>query len=457
MPDDRRICYFHNLDAMSEHAAEVISRQAADAVQKRCAFVMALSGGSTPTRLYEMLAAPPFKDRIPWEKTHLFWGDERCAPADHPDGNYHAAEKALLSKIDIPEQNVRRVPTEAPGGPSEAADRYSRMIEECFGLSPDDPPPAFDLILLGIGSDGHTASLFPDDDALAVTDRWVVEVNDPKGSPKVPRVTFTFPLIDAARNVLFLSSWSGKEGVIREILEDPEDAKTRYPAAQVHPTKGRLSMFFDKTGYLDSPRRLIVFTRYPEPGKVKTRLIPKLGPEGAATLQRLMTERTVGVSRRLTESLAGVSLEIRFDGREAGDMARWLGGDLVYRRQNRGDLGMKMFHAMMVAGDEGAKEIVLIGTDCPDLTPEILQKAFEALSHADVVLGPAKDGGYYLLGLKRPDRAEALFRGVSWGTETVLSETLAAAETCGLKTALVDTLQDVDREEDLPVWENRIP
>ena len=457
MPDDRQILYFHNLDTMSEHAAEVISGLAADAVRERSAFTMALSGGNTPKRLYEMLAAPPFKDRIPWKKTHLFWGDERCVPADHPDGNYHSANKALLSKIEIPEQNVRRVPTEAPGGPREAAEVYNRVIGECFGRSLNDPPPAFDLILLGIGSDGHTASLFPGDNTLSVTDRWVVEVSDPKGSPAVPRVTFTFPLIDAARHVLFLSSWSGKEGVIREMLEDPDGAKIRYPAARVRPENGRLSMFFDMRGYLDSPRRLVVFTRYPEPGKVKTRLIPKLGPEGAAAQQRQMTERTVGTARRLLKSLDGVSLEVRFDGREAGDMARWLGGDLVYRRQDPGDLGEKMFRSMAVAGDEGAKETVLIGTDCPELTLDILKKAFEALSNADVVLGPAKDGGYYLIGLKRPDKTKTLFRDVSWGTETVMAETLAAAEALGLKTAFVDTLHDVDREEDLPVWENRTP
>jgi rSAM/selenodomain-associated transferase 2/rSAM/selenodomain-associated transferase 1 len=200
---------------------------------------------------------------------------------------------------------------------------------------------------------------------------------------------------------------------------------------------------------LETPnRRLIVFTRYPEPGLTKTRLIPVLGPEGAARLQAEMTGRVVLQARRLVPD---ADLEIRHDGGSSAAMGRWLGSDLIYRPQGEGDVGRRMVRALDEALDEGAPAVVLIGTDCPGVTPALLDRAFDALQDHDLVLGPAADGGYYLVGLSR--HAPALFTDMTWGHDRVLVDTLARADRLGLRKTLVDTLIDVDRPDDLAAWE----
>jgi rSAM/selenodomain-associated transferase 1 len=200
--------------------------------------------------------------------------------------------------------------------------------------------------------------------------------------------------------------------------------------------------------------RLIVFTRYPQPGTTKTRLIPALGPEGAAELQRAMTEHTLDVCRRFTASYS-TAVEVRFAGGAPRGMEEWLGSGLIYRRQGRGDLGDRMLRAMERAIRDGASRTVLIGTDCPELTPELLSEAFDRLDDSDLVLGPASDGGYYLLGLraKAVSAATPLFRGMPWGTDEILERTLVLASNAGLSVAKLKTLTDVDRPEDIEVWE----
>jgi rSAM/selenodomain-associated transferase 2/rSAM/selenodomain-associated transferase 1 len=196
--------------------------------------------------------------------------------------------------------------------------------------------------------------------------------------------------------------------------------------------------------------RLIVFTRTPEPGKTKTRLIAALGPRGAADLQRRMTGHTLGRVRRFLKSFP-VRVEVRYAGEHGKRVRQWLGQDLLYSPQGQGDLGLRMERAFRAAFRAGAKRVVLIGSDCPGLTPGHLRKAFHALGKKDVVIGPALDGGYYLIGLRRelPD----LFRTVPWGGERVLARTLEIASGRGLDVALLEPLRDVDRPEDLPVWE----
>ena len=196
--------------------------------------------------------------------------------------------------------------------------------------------------------------------------------------------------------------------------------------------------------------RLIVFTRYPEPGRTKTRLIPALGPEGAADLHRRMTEHTLARARALAER-RGTSLEVRFEGGGQALMAQWLGTRLASRPQGEGDLGDRMARAIADALREGAARAIVIGTDCPALASATLAAAFDALQHNDLVLGPATDGGYYLIGLRR--EAPALFADMPWGTGDVLKRTLAAAKAAGLSFALLGPLDDVDRPEDLPLWE----
>ena len=196
--------------------------------------------------------------------------------------------------------------------------------------------------------------------------------------------------------------------------------------------------------------RLIVFARYPEAGKTKTRLIPALGPDGAAEIQRLMAEHALNQFRKLKKHRP-VLIDVQYDGGSRGLMETWLGREFSYTPQGKGDLGGRMFEAFSRAFGSGARRAVLVGTDCPGITEKRLQDAFESLDHADVVLGPTRDGGYYLIGLHRPVRD--LFVAMPWGTDRVLSRTRKTAEGIGLRVCLLKQLADVDRPEDLSVWE----
>jgi hypothetical protein len=195
---------------------------------------------------------------------------------------------------------------------------------------------------------------------------------------------------------------------------------------------------------------LVVFTRFPEPGKSKTRLIPALGPEGAADLQRQMCEHTLTWVRRWKERFSG-SLQVHFTGSSEESFRKWLGPDLSFRPQAKGDLGGRMARAFRQGFQEGMEKVVIVGTDCPGLSEDFAQQAFARLDQSEVALGPAKDGGYYLIGLRRP--VEELFRGVPWGTGGVLAKTREIARNLDLRVFLLESLEDVDRPEDLPVWE----
>lgn len=226
-----------------------------------------------------------------------------------------------------------------------------------------------------------------------------------------------------------------------------------------------------------APSRLIVFTRYPEPGRAKTRLIPVLGPAGAAELQRRMTvhvlkqveilvaRRTHGVrdaggvgSPGQVDALAcqPVAVEIRFEGGDADRMVRWLGPQWTYRPQGEGDIGARMARALAEAVAEGVPAAVLIGTDIPDLSTTILAEAFQRLADHEIVIGPAADGGYYLIGIRRERYVELsplLFQGIAWGGENVLRDTRSVLSSAQVKVHLLPTLQDIDRPEDLAAWE----
>lgn len=197
-------------------------------------------------------------------------------------------------------------------------------------------------------------------------------------------------------------------------------------------------------------QHLIIFTRYPEPGKTKTRLIPALGIVGAANLQREMTEYTLSQVKELQPSTA-VSLEVRFAGGNLQLMQDWLGSDLVYQFQGEGDLGSRMMRSLFDAFEQSAQQAIIIGIDCPGVNAEILATAFEQLYAFDVVLGPAVDGGYYLIGLRQP--CGELFTNINWGTSQVLAQTVEIAEKLNLSIFYLPILADVDRPEDLPIWE----
>jgi uncharacterized protein len=195
---------------------------------------------------------------------------------------------------------------------------------------------------------------------------------------------------------------------------------------------------------------LIIFSRYPEAGKTKTRMIPALGTEGAAELQRQMTEHTLATAIALRSSRK-VAIAIHFAGGELSLMQEWLGADLNYMPQVAGDLGKKMQSAFDLAFAAGNQRIVIIGTDCPDLDQTILTKAFNSLQHHDLVLGVAEDGGYYLIGLNR--QIPELFQQIAWGTEQVLNQTSKIAQQLNLQVDYLTTLADVDRPQDLKIWQ----
>jgi hypothetical protein len=194
---------------------------------------------------------------------------------------------------------------------------------------------------------------------------------------------------------------------------------------------------------------LIIFTRYPEPGKTKTRLIPVLGAEGAATLQRQMTEDKLAEVKKL-QAFYPLPVEVHFAGGNELLMQDWLGSDVTYRRQSEGDIGCRMASAFQVSFEAGMDSVVLIGTDCPDLNAPLIAQAFQVLHQHDLVLGPAQDGGYYLIGLHR--LIPELFTGISWSTAEVLQQTQSIAQRLELAVAYLPLLSDIDRPEDLSVW-----
>jgi 6-phosphogluconolactonase len=235
-----------SLEELSRVAAEFICEIAEEAIKGRNIFTLILSGGSTPRLLYEELASQAISKRIDWQHTHLFWGDERFLPADHPDSNFALAFKALISKVDLPPANINRILTESRSARA-AAEAYEKTLRRFFrppaGSEDDTYLPSFDLVLLGLGQDGHTASLFPGDAALEEKYRWVVAVDGATASPPVPRITLTFPVLNKADWVIFLVSGSRKKEVFEEIVNNPRTAA--YPAAGVRPS-GRLLWFIDE-------------------------------------------------------------------------------------------------------------------------------------------------------------------------------------------------------------------
>lgn len=192
--------------------------------------------------------------------------------------------------------------------------------------------------------------------------------------------------------------------------------------------------------------RLIIFTRYPEPGKTKTRMIPVLGAQGAAQLQRQMTENTLKVSQ-LVKLQRDLSLTVYFTGGSLTLMQEWLGEDLTYSLQSQGDLGEKLQSALLDSFNQGMTRVVFIGVDCPDLTEAMINQAFESLKTTDLVIGPAVDGGYYLIGLG--GNFPQLFQGINWGTEVVFAQTQKVAQQLNLGIDYLPMLADVDRPDDL--------
>ena len=224
-------------DAVAQAGAEFIAALAERRSREEGRFTIALSGGSTPRRLYQFIAAPPYREQIAWSEWQVFWSDERCVPPDHRDSNYRMAREALLDHVPIPASQIYRIRGEAE--PEQAAQEYEQELHRVFGTV----SPAFDLVLLGIGEDGHTASLFPGTIALEEERRLVVANWVPQ--LQAHRVTFTLPLINAARDVVFIVVGESKAEVVRQVLT-PAPGGRLPPAAMVRASCGTVHWFLTK-------------------------------------------------------------------------------------------------------------------------------------------------------------------------------------------------------------------
>lgn len=239
MTDEHNVLTLDDSGAVAETAAEIFTATAIASVEVRDRFVCVLAGGSTPKNLYSLLAQPEYAERIPWEKTWLCFGDERCVPKDHPDSNFRMALETLLHRVPVAGTQVLRIQGELDN-PNRAALFYEQKLRELF---PGEPFPRFDLVLLGIGTDGHTASLFPGTDAVNERDRWVTANYVPHlGSW---RITLTLPAINSARQVLFLATGLSKAVAVAQAFgRDPHDEP--LPSEQVNPTHGSREVLLDR-------------------------------------------------------------------------------------------------------------------------------------------------------------------------------------------------------------------
>jgi 6-phosphogluconolactonase len=230
----RRLQVLPDLETMSRRVAAWMLELA---IVKDGTFAVCLSGGNTPRQLYEYLAEPPYRDRFPWPRTHWFWGDERFVPHDDVRSNYRMALEALLSRAPIPTRNIHPIPTEGLDLVAAASD-YERTLKSFYGADRlDSARPLFDINLLGLGADGHTASLFPGSSVLAERGRWVAAV---VGVQPEARITLTYPALESSRQVAFMVAGKEKHAIFERLRRSDET----LPAARLRP-KGALWMFAD--------------------------------------------------------------------------------------------------------------------------------------------------------------------------------------------------------------------
>lgn len=232
-----RIEIFPDAAALAARAAQWIADLACHSSGR---FSICLSGGSTPKRLYQLLAAAPYREIMPWQRIHWFWGDERFVPWDSSDSNYGMARDALLAHVPVPPENIHGI--EHKRSPADAARAYEQTLKSYTGRDTLDPAhPVFDIMLMGLGPDGHTASLFPGKPALGVLDRWAVEVPEPGLNPMVARVTLTYPALESCRSAAFLVAGADKIAALAGALAGQHD----LPSARFAPV-GELIWFVDQ-------------------------------------------------------------------------------------------------------------------------------------------------------------------------------------------------------------------
>ncbi len=243
MRDRARLLVLDDVDALAREAASEFRRLAASAVASRGRFAVALAGGSTPRRLYALLSDPsaPFQEEVPWNDVHFFWSDERCVPPDDPRSNYRMAREEMLDRVPVAPENVHRIEADRPDAAGAAAD-YERELRRVLAV-PESEIPRLDLALLGMGADGHTASLFPGSEALEIRDRlvaapWVETL-------RARRVTLTLPIFDRAAAVVFLVAGTDKAQTLRAVW-DPSAPPGAFPCQRVRPIDGELIWLVDR-------------------------------------------------------------------------------------------------------------------------------------------------------------------------------------------------------------------
>ena len=234
---DEEIRIYPNLDGLSRAAADLFIELQKKSIRNEGHFSVALSGGGTPKPLYEVLALPDRQEELEWEKVDIFWGDERCVPPDHPDSNYKMVNESLLQHISIPDQNVHRVPAEMD--PRMAAFSYEESLRGFF----HGPLPLFDLVFLGMGEDGHTASLFPHSAGLNEEDRWFIANYAPE--QETWRLTLTKNAISAAKNIAVLVAGKEKADMLSDVLEGDYQPYAK-PIQLIKPVDGKMTWFVDQ-------------------------------------------------------------------------------------------------------------------------------------------------------------------------------------------------------------------
>ena len=237
----REVQCLEDPQAVCTAAAEEFVRCYIAALDARSVFRVALSGGSTPCRLHSILTRSPYREKISWDRIQFYFGDERTVHPEHSESNFRMAKDTLLNELRVDDSQIHRMCAEQVDL-DHAARMYQDQIAEGFGILAEDPPPSFDLILLGMGADGHTASLFPDTHALHEGERWVV--GNKVAKLGCSRMTFTYPLINAADRVVFMIPGQAKAEALAAVLEGPENF-SRYPSQGVQPNRGSLLYLID--------------------------------------------------------------------------------------------------------------------------------------------------------------------------------------------------------------------
>ena len=238
MASQREIIVVDNAPDLSARGAELFLRTAKKGVDKKGRFAVALSGGSTPRGMHRLLGEKPFVSDTPWNKTHIFWVDERCVPEEDPASNYGLAKKDFLGRVPISPEHIHPMPGEVP--PDQGALLYGKELQSFFGMN-EEANPVFDLIFLGMGKDGHTASLFPGRESVLDSGKWVVAIKG--GDPDVYRLTLTYDVLNRGKQTCFLVSGKEKAPTVKAVFEE---SKGQLPAQRIQPTQGKLTWLLDK-------------------------------------------------------------------------------------------------------------------------------------------------------------------------------------------------------------------